>query len=61
MCDCQKKRVEEYEMNDLTKYAIPLGMLFVAYKYGNTMVKAAALAVAANAVAKRVPYLNTVL
>lgn len=46
---------------DLTKLAIAGGILFVAYRYGNGMVKAGALAVAAGIVAKRVPYVKDVL
>lgn len=46
---------------DLKKLAIAGGILFAAYKYGNPMMKAGALAVAAGVVAKRVPYLNQVL
>lgn len=46
---------------DLTKLAIAGAILFGAYKYGNGMVKAGALAVAAGIVAKRVPYVKEVL
>lgn len=46
---------------DITKLAIAGGILFAAYKYGNGMVKAGALAVAAGIVAKRVPYVKDVL
>lgn len=46
---------------DLTKLAIAGAILFGAYKYGNGMVKAGALAVAAGIVAKRVPYVKDVL
>lgn len=46
---------------DMTKLAIAGGILFAAYKYGNSMVKAGALAVAAGIVAKRVPYVKDVL
>lgn len=45
----------------LMKYGIAAGLLFAAYKYGNGVVKAAALAVAANAIAKRTPYIGAVL
>ena len=46
---------------DLTKLAIAGGILFAAYKYGNGMVKAGALALAAGVVAKRIPYVRDVL
>lgn len=46
---------------DLMKIAIAGGVLFAAYKWGNGMVKAGALAVGAVAIAKRVPYVNDVL
>lgn len=46
---------------DMTKLAIAGGILFAAYKYGNGLVKAGALAVAAGIVAKRVPYVKDVL
>jgi hypothetical protein len=46
---------------DMMKYGIAAGILFAAYKYGNGMVKAGALAIAAGVVAKRTPYLKDVL
>lgn len=46
---------------DMTKLAIAGGILFAAYKYGNGMVKAGAVAVAAGIVAKRLPYVKDVL
>ena len=46
---------------DLMKCAIAGGILFAAYKYGNGMVKAGALAVGAVAVAARLPYVKEVL
>lgn len=39
--------------------AIAGGILFAAYKFGPSAVKAGAVAVAAVMVAKRIPYLNT--
>lgn len=45
----------------LTKYAIAGAILFAGFKYGNSMVKGGAVAVAAVAIAKRVPYVNEVL
>lgn len=47
--------------DQLKGLAIAGGILFVAYKYGNGMVKAGALAVAAGIVAKRIPYVKDVL
>jgi hypothetical protein len=46
---------------DLMKFAIAGGILFAAYKYGNNMVRAGAVAVAAGVIAKRVPYVKEVL
>lgn len=46
---------------DMTKLAIAGAILFGAYKYGNGVVKAGALAVAAGVVAKSVPYVKDVL
>lgn len=45
----------------LTKLAIAGAVLFAGYKYGNPMVKAGALAVAAGVIAKRIPYVKDVL
>lgn len=45
----------------LMKYGIAAAILFVGYKYGNGMVKAGSVAVAALVVAKRTPYLNQVV
>lgn len=60
MCKCQTEKIE---MNaaDLQKLAIAGAVLFAGYKYGNPMVKAGALAVAAGIIAKRVPYVKDVL
>jgi hypothetical protein len=46
---------------DMMKFGIAAAILFAGYKYGNGMVKAGALAIAAGVVAKRVPYLKEVL
>lgn len=46
---------------EMMKLAIAGGVVFVAFKYGNAMVKGAALAVGAVAIAKRVPYVKEVL
>lgn len=48
-------------MNDMTKLAITAGIIFAAWKFGSGHVRAAALAVGAVAVAKRVPYVQDVL
>lgn len=47
--------------NDLMKLAVAGGILFAAYKYGNGIVKAGAVAVVAGMVAKRTPYVKDVL
>lgn len=47
--------------SDLTRLAIAGGILFAAYKFGPSYVKAGALAVAAGVIAKRVPYVKDVL
>lgn len=60
MCNCSTTE-ESMTSADITKLAIAGGILFAAYKYGNGMVKAGALAVAAGIVAKRVPYVKDVL
>jgi hypothetical protein len=46
---------------DLMKYGIAAGVLFAAYKFGPSVVKAGAVAVAAVAIARRVPYVNAVV
>lgn len=46
---------------DMQKLAIAAAILFVGYKYGNGMLKGAALAIGATIVAKRVPYLQDVV
>lgn len=47
--------------SDMMKLAIAGGILFAAYKYGNGLMKAGAVAVAAGVIAKRVPYVKDVL
>lgn len=47
--------------SDLMKYGIAAGILFAGYKFGGKMGAAAAVAVGAVIVAKRVPYLNQVI
>lgn len=61
MCNCSTREENQVNQADLMKYAIAGGILFAAYKYGNGMVKAGALAVAAVAVAGRLPYVKDVL
>jgi len=47
---------------DMKNLGIALGLCFAAYKFGpNPAIKAAALAVGAVVVAKRVPYVNAAL
>ncbi|MBI1623919.1 MULTISPECIES: hypothetical protein [Comamonas] len=46
---------------EMTKIAIAGGILFAAYKYGNGLIKAGAVAVAAGVIAKRVPYVKDVM
>lgn len=46
---------------DMMKLAIAGAAVFVAYKYGNSMVKTGAVAVAAVAIANRLPYVKDVL
>lgn len=45
----------------ITKLAIAGAMLFAAYKWGNAMVKGAAISLAAVAVGKQVPYVKEVI
>lgn len=49
------------DQSQMMKLAIAGGILFAAYKYGNRMIKGAALAIAGVAVAKRVPYVQDVI
>ena len=59
MCNCsQGKQMTSAEM---TKIAIAGGILFAAYKYGNGLIKAGAVAVAAGMIARRVPYVKDVM
>lgn len=46
---------------DIQKLAFAGAILFAAYKFGPSYVKAGALAVAAGVIAKRVPYVKDVL
>jgi len=47
--------------DDMMKYGIAAAALIGAYKFGPTAVKAAAIAVGAVAVAKKLPYVKEVL
>ena len=49
------------DADSLKRLAIAGALLYGAYKYGNPMVKAGAVAVAAVVVAKRVPYVSAVM
>jgi hypothetical protein len=49
------------DQSQMMKLAIAGGILFAAYKYGNPMLKGAAIAVAGVVVAKRVPYVKDVM
>jgi hypothetical protein len=49
------------DQSQIMKLAIAGGILFAAYKYGNPMVRGAAIAIAGVAVAKRVPYVKDVI
>jgi len=46
---------------DLMKLAVAGGILFAAYKWGNPMVRGAAVAVAGVAIAKKIPYVQDVV
>lgn len=46
---------------ELMKYGIAAGILFAAYKFGPSQAKVGAVAIASVIVAKRVPYLNSVV
>ncbi len=47
--------------DDMKKIGIAGVILFAAYKWGNGLMKAGAVAVAAGIIAKRVPYVREVL
>jgi hypothetical protein len=46
--------------DQMKKLGIAFAILYVAYRYGNGLVKAGALAVAATIVAKQIPYVQDV-
>jgi len=58
MCNCTEDKEMNQEM--LMKYGIAAGILFAGYKFGPSIVKAGVIAVAAVAIAKRIPYVNAV-
>ena len=60
MCNCST-RDNKMTSAEMTKIAIAGGILFAAYKYGNGLIKAGAVAVAAGVIAKRVPYVKDVM
>lgn len=49
------------DQQDVMKLAIAGAIVFAAYKWGNGLVKAGAVSVAAGIVAKRLPYVKDVL
>jgi hypothetical protein len=55
------ERFKGMTQSELMKLAIAGGVLFGAWKFGPTYVKAGALAVAAGVVAKRIPYVKDVV
>jgi hypothetical protein len=61
MCNCSNKENTQMTQADMMKLGIAGAILFAAYKYGNGLVKAGAVAVAAGVVAKRIPYVKDVL
>jgi hypothetical protein len=62
MCACsQTNKGKTMTQAEMMKYGIAAGVLFAGYKFGPTAVKAAALAIGAVAVAKKLPYVKDVL
>lgn len=49
------------DLSNLTKLALPAAILFAAYKWGPTPVKAMALGVAGTLVARQIPVLQDVV
>lgn len=49
------------QQSEIVKLAIAGGIIFAAYKYGNPMIRGATIAIAAVAVARRVPYVKDVI
>jgi hypothetical protein len=62
MCSCSKTTKDEtVSKTEMIKYGAAAAALFAAYKFGGKYGAAAAIAVGAVAVAKRVPYVKDVL
>jgi hypothetical protein len=49
------------DQQKLMTFGIAAGILFAAYKFGNTEVRTGAVAVAAVLVARQIPYLNQIV
>jgi len=62
MCSCSKTTKDKtVSQSEMMKYGLAAAALFGAYKFGGKYGAAAAVAVGAVAVAKRVPYVKEVL
>lgn len=62
MCACSQTNLREtMSQADMIKYGVAAAALFAAYKFGGKFGGAAAIAIGAVAVAKRVPYVKEVL
>jgi len=62
MCACsQSNKGKKLSQADMMKYGVAAAALFAAYKFGGKYGAAAAIAIGAVAVAKRVPYVKEVL
>jgi hypothetical protein len=62
MCACsQSNKGNKLNQADMMKYGIAAVALFGAYKFGGKYGAAAAVAIGAVAIAKRVPYVKEVL
>lgn len=62
MCACsQSNQGNKLSNADMMKYGLAAAALFAAYKFGGKYGAAAAVAIGAVAVAKRVPYVKEVL
>lgn len=49
------------DTSQITKLGIASGIVFAGFKFGNPMIKAGAVAIAAVIAAKQIPYLNEVI
>ena len=47
--------------DEMMKFAIAGAILFAGFKFGNGVIKAGSLAIAATVIAKQIPYLNQVV